>query len=638
MLFTKRRRHLLAGILSSGLLITTFQNCSPGFKPMSMPSSGSNQSSSTNPGSNNPNASLDGKILYAQNCAGCHMDLSNSTKLNRTSAQIDNALDMIPQMQSIKLTTAQIDLISQALTYAAPPPTPTSIPTLPLGAVRVALNTNDLLKSDAYGVIPLRRLTQFELRNSLKDVFTIDPVSLMGQLPVDLIDESVNPFSNDTSLQSISLGLVESYESFAQSYAALFLSKASTINTLAGCTSTGVTDVACFNKFASRVGRLMFRRTITAAELTSYGTLLDRAKAENDYYLAPRLLIQFFVLHPEFLYRVESGVLNASTGKYELTNQEIASRLSYLIWGSAPDNTLMDAADAGQLKNETQRLAQADRMILDAKARSQWQKFHAQWLGYEDVTLPSNLKADMQQETNKLVDKVGFETPTPWMNLFSYTQSYLTPTLATHYGVPNVTAAGWVNYTGARGGGILAHGQFLAQGSKFGDTSPTLRGYRILKRVLCQKFGPVPVGVDPNNPPPGPAGACKTSTYSMRFQTSCTACHTLTDNIGFGLENYSPTGQWRNTEPNRPSCDISGEGSLGQDLFTGPVQLGDQLAKNPVAVQCASRQLLQFSLGRAANTAGDQATVEALHAQYLQTPQLKSMILALIKAPAFINR
>jgi hypothetical protein len=634
-LLTSSYKTYLALLLIASTLIF-FQNCSGRFNTVNLDSTGSNDQASSAP--NIPSSGFDGVALYSQNCASCHMDLGQTTKAGRSISQITMAIENIPQMEFLKLSSAEIQAISLALS-GTPNQLPTaSVPTLPIGGVRVAVNSTELSKPSAFSAISMRRLTRAEIKQSLFDVLGVDPASLISQLPGDATDEALNPFDNDASLQSISPANIEAYDNFAQAYSNLFINNNAKIDSLAGCRPSSASDQTCFNQFASRVGRLLLRRPITTAELTKYKILLDRAVAVNNYYLAPQLLIQMFSQSPEFLYRIEVGQAVAGQTQRQLTDYEIASRLSFLIWGSAPDAILLDAAQAGLLKNENQRLAQADRMWTDARAKRQWNRFHAQWLGYDELVLPANLASDMIQETDQLIEKVNFSSSAKWMDLFSYNQTYVTPKLAQHYGMANVSSPVWVNYTGARGGGVLSHGRFLAQGSKFGDTSPTLRGYRILKRALCQKFGPVPVGVDTDSPPIGTnANSCKTSTYSMRKQTSCTACHALTDNIGFGLENFSPTGQWRTTEPNKPNCDITGEGSVGTDLFSGPVELGQNLSQNPVVVQCAMRQLLRYSTGRV-DLPTDQPVIEAMHSEYLKSQTLKSIVLAMVKSTGFINK
>ena len=336
---------------AAGLLFS-FQNCSGGFKDALDLTGQSTFSSSSAP---------DGIALYTTNCSQCHGDISVSIKQGRSASQISSAMINIGQMNFLKLSASEIDAISAALNNAISV-TPIQIPTLPIGQVRVALNSNELNAPQAFRGVMMRRLTRQEISNVLMDVLNVDPVSLLGRLPTDIVDEALNPFDNDASTQSISSSVIESYESFAESYANLFLSSSAKINLLAGCTPSSASDLNCFNQFATRVGRLLLRREITAGDLLRYKALSDIAVAENNFYSGPRLLIQMFLQNPEFLYRIESGQAISGSLLRSLTDYEIANRMSFLIWGSAPDSALLDAAAAGQLKVELSRQAQAERL------------------------------------------------------------------------------------------------------------------------------------------------------------------------------------------------------------------------------------------------------------------------------------
>ena len=528
-----------------------------------------------------------------------------------------------------------LSLISIVFTNCVPTNTPkggsssdsssSGIPSLPPGPVS---SPDALYRDDAFGPIPMRRLTKTEVLNSLQDVFGVSGASLSG-LPEDIIDETLSPFDNEASQQSISSTVVSGYDTFADQYGTLIRNNRAAVDRIAGCVPARVDDSTCFRQFASRAGRLMLRRTISSTDLTRYAGLLARSVAENNYYVAPALLVQYFVSHPEFLYRIEKSS--------QLTSYEVAARMSYLLWGSAPDSALMNAADANLLLNEADREREARRMLNDARAKRHWKAYHAQWLGYSDVALPAALSASMIQETDKLVEEIAFNTNADWLDLFTHDETYVTPALAQHYALSGGNTTTWLPYTNDRGGGILSHVRFLAQGSKFGDTSPTLRGYRILKRILCVKLGPVPLGVDPDNPPAGSPGACKTQTYNMRTQPACMSCHEKMDGIGFGLENYSPDGAFRTTEPGRASCNITGAGKLLGDPFSGSRALGDKLARHPAAVECTARQLFRFTTGRA-DLPSDDDTIEAMGAQYNQTPQFKEMVLAIVKSSGFVHR
>ena len=150
-------------------------------------------------------------------------------------------------------------------------------------------------------------------------------------------------------------------------------------------------------------------------------------------------------------------------------------------------------------------------------AKRQTQSFHAQWLGYADKFFPANLESDMLDEANKLVERTTTDPSRAWLSLFSSDETYITDNLAQHYGFPPPQGgAGWVRYP-AGFGGMVSQGVLASLGGKFGDTSPTLRGYELYKRLFCGELGNIPPGVDIDDAP-GTPGDCKTERYSMRVQ------------------------------------------------------------------------------------------------------------------------
>lgn len=508
----------------------------------------------------------------------------------------------------------------------------------PTAGTEVVPEANALLELDAFGPSELRRQSSSELRGTLLDIFGVDVGASVDLIPTDGVGaETVNPFDNNSQLQDVATAVVTHYNSFASEYAKLVVAKPARLLELGGCTPAGATDNACFEKIVRAAGRLAFRRPITDDEVTRFDAFMSYAKEDNDFFSAIDGFVQVVVQHPEFLYRIESGKPTAIAGVFELDGYEIASRLAFLVWGRGPDAALLDAAEAGKLTTTTGRREQAERLLADPRSKEQWNRFHAEWLGYSGVTLPTDLAADMREETSKLLSLVMFDEKRPWLDLFRLDKTWVSPALAQHYGMTPPAQAGWVTYEGKRGGGILAHGDFLLQGAKFGDTSPTLRGYRPLKRLLCQKLGAIPPGIDIDNPPPGGANDCKSTRYSMRDNAACASCHQLTDNIGFGFENFGPSGEWRETEPGLPNCPIDGKGKLFDKDFSGPRELGELIAGTQELASCADRQLFRFAMGRPEEDA-DARTLQALDAQLAAVKDLGSMVRALTDTPAIAHR
>jgi len=495
-----------------------------------------------------------------------------------------------------------------------------------------------LLEANAFGATGLRRQTRAELRGSLLDIFGVDPAPLVDLLPSDVTGaETKNPFDNDRTLQDVSTDLVARYGHFAERYAALVAKSPTRL--YATCTPSGPDDAACFDRIVRSAGRLAFRRRLTDDEAKHFTSeLLPYAAEEQTMSSAVDGFVQIIVQHPEFLYRIETGKPGPTADTFELEPGQVAARLAFLVWGRTPDEALLDAAEAGALATPIGRRQQAERLLADPRASEHWDRFHGQWLGYANVALPTAIAEDLRQETKKLVDLVVFEEKRPWLDLFRLDRTFVTPALAQHYGMAPPVKADWVTYDAKRGGGILSHGDFLLQGSKFGDTSPTLRGYRILKRLLCGELGAIPPGVDTDNPPGGTApNDCKTKRYSMRTNPSCSYCHAKTDGIGFGLENFGPAGEWRDAEPGNAACGIDGQGMLLDRPFKGPRELGDALATMPGLTACADRQLFRFVVGRA-DGPDDAKTLAALDAQLAAVKDLRSMVRALTDTPAIAYR
>lgn len=497
-------------------------------------------------------------------------------------------------------------------------------------------STSALYVRAAYGKTGLRRLTAAEVGRSVGDIFGVSATSLIGTLPND--NAATLYFNNEYGGQTIDAATVSNFHGFAESYSALVSARPNIVNTLAGCTPANPNDKACFVQFAQKVGRSVLRRPVSAAEADLFATqFLPFAVAQNRFLTAVELLIQVWLQNPEFLYRFEFGLANQPNPNLkELTDYEIATRMSFLIWGSTPDLELLDAAASGGLRDETVRVMHAERMLASSKAKAQWESFHAQWMGYSDTIFPTGLESDFVGESNALIGRVVFTNNTDWLDIFRSDDTYVTPALAAHYGLPAIAQTSWVKYPADRGGGMLSHGSLVSLGAKFGDTSPTRRGYEFYKRLMCGEIPAVPGDIDVDVPPGLPTD-CKIKSYSMRSISTCATCHSITDNIGFGLENMGAFGEWRTTEPGKPACTIVNDGIVDLMSFAGPRELGQRLTKNKKVSACAVKQLYRFFAGRDV-TPQDADTVAALAAQYSQTPQLKSLITALVKSPAIAHK
>lgn len=493
-------------------------------------------------------------------------------------------------------------------------------------------STAALATPEALGPSTLQRLTQRQLVRGVETVFGVKPDALTESLaPFD--SPSATYFDNDAEALSISLQLITDYEAFAWSYAG----QVRQAGVLAvGCTPATASDEVCFRSYLSKVGRRAFRRPLTASEQDALvARFLPVAAAENDFFVAVELVVATWLQHPEVLYRVEAGAPMPGAPT-PLNAWEVGSRLSFLVTGLPPDDELLDAAARGALDTEQGRATQVTRLLSTSSGIAHGQYLHAKWLGYADRYFPDAIAVDARRESDALVEQLVTDLQRDWLSLFTADQTFLTPALAQHYGLPSPGAnAGWVKLPPNRAGGFLSQASYAALGAKFGDTSPTLRGYETLKRALCGHLsGDIPDGVDVTMPPGNPT-ACKPDRYTMRTTVGCEHCHRVMDPIGLGMEQLGPYGEWREGEPNNATCSTAIVGQVDGRSFMGPAQLGRVLTEDPRVGRCASQQLFESMAGRKTQPSDD-ATLDALYAQYLDTRSYGSLVLSLAKSPSFV--
>lgn len=449
------------------------------------------------------------------------------------------------------------------------------------------------------------RLSQYELDSALRDILGDD------QRPAAtfLSEDEFSPFDNDASRQTVSSALIDSLAVLADDVAARAVEAARAGAEWMPCEPAGADDEACFDNVTRSLGRLFFRRSLSDDELPAYRSLMEYGVEQGDFYVSMSLLLQSFIQDPEFLYRVERGSASDVAGALDLSGTEIATRMAILLLGTTPGDSLLLAGEAGDLADGAARRSVAESLLDDARARAQLYRFHAMWLGYRALPHDAALNAEFQAETERLIERVVFTDRSGYLDLFSSAETYLTASLATHYGLPSPDGGeGWVPYPGDSGrAGILGHASVLSAFSKFSDTSPTQRGIFVRTRLMCLDVPPPPPTIDVDQPPEEVEGGCKLDRYrAHREQPGCVECHDLFDPIGVGLENYDLAGRYRETDDGDPSCEITEAGSLpGYGDFRGPAELASLLLDNDLIAACFSRYFLQFAWGKGSLGAGE---------------------------------
>ncbi len=494
---------------------------------------------------------------------------------------------------------------------------------------------------DEIGESGLRRLSAAEYDSTIYDLLGVR-VEAALVLPQDIR----RPFDNEYATQLASEALINSADSLAGSITTEVLADSALRDNMMPCEPTGADDEACYREFIASFGRRVLRRPLATEEVDRFAAFMTHAAEANDFWIAVDTALRVFLQHPEFLNRVEIGTpIKGEEGVFRLSDYELATRLSYLLWGSTPPPWLLDAAEEGSLKTAEGIRTNVTKLLEDPDAKERVARFHSMWLGYETLPHAPELATDLKGETGALINRVMFEDNAPWVQMLRSDETYLTPALAEHYELPAPSGSGgWVPYGSSGRQGLLSQGSFLSAMSKFGDTSPTQRGLLISRALFCTDV-PLPdpeLNVNIDEPPEGPdADACKIDRYNMWEVDGCKGCHIAIDPVGFGLENYDAAGRFRAFEPDRPDCPIDGKGTMpGVGDFTGPAELADMVATSPKINACVATHLYQFAMGRLDFKSQDKKLLERLVdvASIDGEIYLQTLIIELVAADAFRYR
>jgi hypothetical protein len=489
----------------------------------------------------------------------------------------------------------------------------------------------------------LRRLTAYEYENTVRALLGAAPDAALN-LPAD----ARAPFDNDYAAQVVSQALIEGAELLAGDASVALLKNAEQRELVLGCTPEHATDEACFRQFIEGFGRRALRRPLSPVEVEGRMSLLQYAAEGDDFYVAVDLALRSFLQDPAFLYRVEVGEPIAPA-VWKLDDWEVATRLSYLIWASTPDDGLLDLAAKGQLRERDDVRTTALAMLDDPRALQQIERFHALWMGYEGLVAGGELGDAMHAETSALFERI-VSGGLPWRMLFAIDETFVSDSLAEYYGLEQPEGGPtWVPYGDSGRAGLLSHGSFLAVGAQGEVTSPTERGRLVRELLLCQTIPPPPDEVVPTLPSSEDA-PCKTDRYAAHIQGGCAGCHDQMDGIGFGLESYDGLGRFVEFEPDdeatpnvdESQCALASEGQLllaETHAFSGPGELGLLLADSPELPSCMMRQFYRFASGRSELDDFDERVVDALIRRVGTSDfHFSDVIVELVSQPEFLLR
>ncbi len=488
------------------------------------------------------------------------------------------------------------------------------------------------------GIMGVRRLSRDEYDNTVRDLLgeTSRPGSKL--LPEDIYE----PFDNDFTLQIASTPLIDALEALARDIAFATITDPARKAMVLGCVPTGAQDTACMRSFIESFGRRAFRRPLAVEEVDAYAAL---AKLYTDqtgsFDEGACVVLRAMLQAPEFVYRVEIGAGTDEPGVFRLNSFEVATRLSYFLWGTTPDDSLLDLAANNGLGTPDAVRGAAEKMLADPRARERFDRFHAMWLGYFSLPHAPELTSAMRIETRLLIDQVLFDDKSSWYDLFTATGSYINDLLASNYGLPAPGSSEhvWVDYGASGRQGLLSQGSFLSVAGKFGDTSPTQRGKLIRTRLMCQAIPPPPANVNVDEPPSDPNSNCKVDRYAAhRNDPACVDCHKLMDPVGFGLENYDQRGAFRTNDLNEPDCIIDGAGDVDGILFKGPAELSNALIDADLLDACAVTQVYRLAMGHREQNE-DMPVIDLLSQSFRDDDhRFDQLVLALVSQESFLFR
>lgn len=429
----------------------------------------------------------------------------------------------------------------------------------------------------------------------------------------------------------------------------------SAYQTVVGCDTV---DTACRDAFISRFIERAYRRPPSASERATFAALFDKGAeligSGDAFRDGVQLVIEAALQTPHFLYRVEVGSGETDEFGTRLTPHELASRLSFLFWGTMPDEELFAAANNGSLATAAGFEAQLQRVADDERVAERSIDFHERWLqlaslagSSKDAALypfyDADLVASMREEARLFINEVTIRESGGIIELLTAPYGFVDVNLNAIYGFDGAFDATFtrVDYPAASTrGGLLTQAAFLSgHSSSATTTSPILRGTFVLRRLACLDIPEPPANAVSQTPPP-PAQPPVTTRDLFTWKTSmteCSGCHTLINPVGFAFEEFDAVGRHR-TEENGAAVDASGQLSAPKALtFDGAKDLSSQLATLPETAACYANNWLEYAYGRPATDA-DRATLADLQ-QSLSAPGFgaKQMLLRLARSAAFTH-
>ncbi len=462
-----------------------------------------------------------------------------------------------------------------------------------------------------------RRLSPKQYESVIRDVFG-ETVALGGRFEPELRRDGL--LAVGAGYASVTSTGMQQFESMARAIASQVVDEAHR-DLLISCKpkAKDAPDDVCAGQFLVRTGRALYGRPLTAEELRVQVTAAHMgAKDLKDFYQGLWLSLASMLSSPDFLFRYEKlDRSSEKNGVFDLDAYSKASRLSFFLWNSRPDEELLAAAASGGLDSPRGIRRQVERMMASPRIEEGLRAFFTDMLGLDEIDSMAKdtviypkfdtlIAQDAKEQTLRTIMNVVYKENGDYRQIFTTPKTYLTRRLGAIYNVPVVNNAAnggpeiWQEHTFEADdprSGIVSQMSFVALHSHPGRSSPTLRGKAIRETLLCQKVPAPPGNVDFTlfNDPNAPNKTARERLTAHVSNPVCAGCHKLTDPMGLALENFDGVGSYRTTEN---GVEIDASGGLDRAQFTNAAGLGKALAASPASTSCVLNRLVSYGLGR----------------------------------------
>jgi hypothetical protein len=529
------------------------------------------------------------------------------------------------------------------------PVTPPVMPPGPVGAPPTTGAMPACQGEETPGPRRLRLLTRNEYANAVADLLFV-PKPSVDNLPVESI---VDGFDNNAGAAVVTNRHLDEYLSTAERVAvqAVPMSR----GRLAPCAPAA----GCDRTFITAFGQRTFRRPLTEQEITRYLGLFAPAVTGGSFDKGMELVVRAMLSSPYFLYRSEMGE-RGSDGSYKLTPFEIATALSFFLWGTTPDDQLLEAARSGALGRPDGFETAARRLLDDRRSRPAVVTFFREWLGTDGFLFTNKdsaiypsfddaVRKAMVEEQDAFISHAVFESTGKLDELYNADYVFASLPLARFYGLTGGGATatkipGRATPQAGPRGGLLLLGSVLGMHAHPNESSPVRRGVFVRGRLMCQTLPPPPENL--NIMPPGLDPTLTTRVRFARHSTDdlCKSCHRFIDPVGFGFERYDGVGAYRSQEGGQP-IDASGEVMGLEDLnadtttpFDGPDNLAKMLAGSPNAQACFARQMFRYARG-GEDGGKDACAIRQLQSLFIQSGfDIRRLLLEVVRQKSFLTR